>query len=213
MSKPVSMIPWFPGEVEVPVNDYGSKFLPKKMIFLEIGLSMDDGNLSICYSYKGKRIAAPSAADLEKEVRKYLLRFPNRRRNKPRLLSGAETPMSINGEKSRLIMLKLSENNNLQFNQGGAPISVALGTKDNFGGVFKIDNEGNFISSGALMGEGPSPHCKHAIFAVQAVPEQAPPLSFNIHLDLVDYDDNGDINYKIPIIIDPDVRHPGGDNG
>ena len=206
------MIPWFPGEVEVPTEDYGSKFAPTKMIFLEIGFEMDEaGHLKIRYSHKGKKRDAPNQADLENEIRKYLIRFPGRRRNRNRPLSGDETPMSINGKKSRLVVLKLSESNNLQFNQQGSPISVEVGKADHFGGVFKIDNQATFIRSQDLMGEHPTPHCKHAIFAVDAI--TSTPLRFNIHLDLVEYDDDGDIAYTIPIIIDPDVRHPGGDDG
>lgn len=208
----VSMIPWFPGEVEVPTDVYGAKFQPKKMVFLEIGIEMDDdGHIKVRYSHKGKKRNAPSASNFESEIKKHLLRFPGRRRNRARTIQhSGETPMSINAEKSRLVMLKLSENNNLQFNQVGSPISVAVGSTDHFSGVCKIDNEANLIRSTDLMNHGPDPHCKHALFAVDA---STTPKRFNIHLDLVEYDDNGDVAYTIPIIIDPDVRHPGGDDG
>lgn len=124
------------------------------------------------------------------------------------------TPLSISLKQPMFVLIHLDDSCNLQFSARGSGITV-----DNYnahltalsgklvvsGGQVKVVTTPEFPGQGSAI----EPDCRYAFFAV------APPkgsgvfaLPFNLHLEQTGQ--IGATPYAIPIIIDPDTRHPGG---
>lgn len=127
-----------------------------------------------------------------------------------------DTLLSINFEKKplRYIVLKLSSKRNWQFSSIAAPFM--MDRKDQGKGCFlearRFDASGTVIDNSA-QADG----CQFAYFIVDPskfdVDRQGEfQHRFNIQIDLLEMDGTT-IDSRIPIIIDPDVRHPGGNGG
>ncbi|WP_298301847.1 hypothetical protein [uncultured Erythrobacter sp.] len=144
-----------------------------------------------------------------------------------------ETHLSISAEKPQLIMLSVSKNANLQFNRSGAAIS----TSKEYSGAFL--SSGILTENGTLENptrvlqykqkKDKRDNCRFAYFIVDPTDPITQkgggsgggdtnsvnsPKAFNIHLDLTGRKKKPTgrprPKFYIPIIIDPDVRHPGG---
>ncbi|MEO1730944.1 MAG: hypothetical protein AAFR64_09415 [Pseudomonadota bacterium] len=133
-----------------------------------------------------------------------------------------ETPLSINAKLKSLIVLTLPAGGNLEFNSKGAPFSARGASDHMFKDCGKIMPDGRIVRNKSpfplLISDGDSevidqaelkeePDCRAAFFVVDAV-QYGNFFKFNIHLDITGL--FGTDNFRIPIIIDPDVRHPGG---
>lgn len=99
---------------------------------------------------------------------------------------------------------------NWQFSYNEDPFSVALQSTvpEIYFSPRKVDQQGNILARGTDQD-----NCKIAYFiadgavAYDVDPQYVDP--FNLHLDVMDTDSAGQPS-RIPIIIDPDVRYPGG---
>lgn len=150
-----------------------------------------------------------------KEYRAYLSNFRNssfkHQSNLGRHPANTGGPLSINAEESTLVIMTLPENGNLQFNSLGAPFSAPSSVVGRFGATGKIKADGGIVFSSVIFPPANTSvtfedDCKAAFFVVDAAPKEG--FRFNIHLDITrDLDGQ---KYRIPIIVDPDVRHPGG---
>lgn len=124
------------------------------------------------------------------------------------------TPLSINLEQPVFVLVHLDDNSRLQFSARGSGVTVddynahltALGGKlVTSGGQVEVVTTPEFPGEGSAI----EADCRFAFFAV------APPkgsgvfaLPFNLHLEQTGQ--IGKVPYTIPIMIDPDTRHPGG---
>lgn len=124
------------------------------------------------------------------------------------------TKMSLKYKDPFYLLVKLSDNWNWRFSADGAPLSMdSYWTgKRVFLDAFSFDSAGAVVTS-------PSPEvtCKNAYTIVNC--DKAKETSgshnfearYNLHVDLVeDPTDMANSSY-IPLILDPDVRWPGGD--
>ncbi len=120
-----------------------------------------------------------------------------------------KTPLSLQNRKHAYIIIKLA-GKNWQFSHDKAPFSLSIEAAKT--GAYlharKVDPQGRIVDPGT-----PTPNCKIAFFVAEGhnVWNGTDPFShgFNLHLDLR-YKDWANQDSFMPIIIDPDVRYPGG---
>lgn len=124
-----------------------------------------------------------------------------------------DTLLSINFEKKSLsyVVLKLSSKRNWQFSSTSAPFM--MDKKDQ--GKSRFFEARRFDSSGAVLDNSEQADgCQFAYFIVDPSKFDIDAQGefqhrFNIQIDLLELD-GSTIDSRIPLIIDPDVRHPGG---
>jgi hypothetical protein len=151
-----------------------------------------------------------------------------------------ETHLSIRGNKRQLVIISFDDDANIQFNRDGAGISTSFEQSPAFleaglvhkGPPIEIERPKQVTFDDC---RGSRDNCKTAYFIVDPSKRDLPRRekknkqsgmgtdrkAFNIHLDLVgerkldDGSGNPGDSYKyyIPIIVDPDVRYPGGFGG
>lgn len=121
-----------------------------------------------------------------------------------------ETPLSLNNEKYCYVILKLS-GKNWQFSREGAPFSVGIDgwIADVYRRARRVDAQGTVVDPTAIQ-DG----CKVAyLIADGQTASGGTPRDyrhpFNLHVDLI-YQDSATNPSHMPIIIDPDIRWPGG---
>lgn len=120
-----------------------------------------------------------------------------------------KTPLSLQNRKHAYIIIKLA-GKNWQFSYDKAPFSLSVEAART--GAYlharKVDPQGRIVEPGT-----PTANCKIAFFVAEGhnVWNGTDSFShgFNLHLDLR-YKDSETRDSFMPIIIDPDVRYPGG---
>ncbi len=124
-----------------------------------------------------------------------------------------ETSLSLASDEWTLVIIRLPHNAKYQFNRRGAPFSAIGEHISRFGETGKLDTAGNIISQRKIVEKDRAGNevihdgCKTAYFVIKGMENTITP--FNVHLDIVGKHSTGE-DYHIPIIVDPDVRHPGG---
>lgn len=124
------------------------------------------------------------------------------------------TKMSLRNKEKIYLLVKLSENPSWRFTADGAPLSADkyLQGAGVFSDSFAFDPSGNVIttpSSGVT--------CKHAYTIIDCDKAKETMGSddfearYNLHVDLVENPTDLANSPYIPVILDPDVRWPGGD--
>lgn len=211
-----------------------SDLIPQFAVVKLLEAEFDQDGFSFVYAKHSKELKAPDSTTKDK----FLTRINKRKKIKGfarkldwDIKEKDETCLSINAYKDTLVIVKLRKNSNLQFNRSGSAISTdwryvvqkqsSEGSLPDFGEMGKVCKIGSDIivlpttdvkSNGINAAGTPHPKtidgCKTAYFVIRGRPSGTS-LPFNIHLDIVGENDEG-VQYYIPIIIDPDVRHPGG---
>ena len=201
------------------------------IVWLRLDFVMSSRGLRLRYTQKNSNFEVPSdhtklknvLKESEKKDRKG--RIPTEGIARPRYKG--ETPLSIDGDqkKALLVILNLPKGGGFQFNRDGAAISCASkdlpffieagiltagGSIKNYEDVLELKDESE---------DEKNDKCRTAYFIVDASKMasgsnvETIPRPFNIHLDIKGEKKKGYGEYYIPIIIDPDVRHPGGFGG
>lgn len=224
MSNKTMMIP--PRDA-VPMDErIGNLPQPTEAVFFRMAISMTGGNIEIGYTAKKVVTGITDHGDFESQV-KTLISSNNgdigngrvkrtRDANANQAGRTKDTLLSINFDRTplRYVVLKLSSRHNWQFSSSCAPFMMDRSDegKNRFFEARRFDPTGNVID-GAVVQDG----CKFAYFIVDPTKFKTNSQGefqhrFNIHIDLLEM--NGSlIDNRIPIIIDPDVRHPGGNGG
>ena len=107
------------------------------------------------------------------------------------------------------VILKIT-GKNWQFSRDRDPFSIGLVSTqpEVYFEPRKVDDQGNIVPRGTVQDD-----CRIAYFIADGATafddSEIYEDPFNLHLDLLDEDSNGDPS-PVPIIIDPDVRFPGG---
>ncbi|MEP2103763.1 MAG: nucleotide synthetase [Parasphingorhabdus sp.] len=124
------------------------------------------------------------------------------------------TKMSLKYKDPFYLFVKLSDNLNWRFAADGAPLSMDRywRNKEVFFDSFSFDDHGDIVPNPST-----ATTCKHAYTIVNCDKAKETPGSddfearFNLHVDLVENPTDLVNSSYIPIILDPDVRWPGGD--
>lgn len=118
------------------------------------------------------------------------------------LLSIEDNPLDINAQQECYIIIELTSDFDWQFSRDGDGITL----KDNFSNRFvdltHVFKDGSVIKGGSQM----KPGCRMVYFAVIDPPKGEHP--FNMHVDLLYPAMTPEA--RLPIVIDPDIKHPGG---
>lgn len=198
----------------------------KRVIWLDLifGIKLVDEVITLGFRYENhnKTLPVPKDRDDVVNVLKASLNTAGRNREPSRPTTYSdETPLSINGdEECLMVILELPSNRNLRFNKEGTAISTSLGDKKKFVETGILDGANKLQRYGQVRAGANNLNCRTAYFIVDASetdellrgdsdPSPTIPTKFNIHLDLGGRLGSGR-PFNIPIIIDPDVRFPGG---
>lgn len=120
------------------------------------------------------------------------------------------TPLSIHNEKNCAIILVLG-NKNLNFASQHAPFMVKRGYEDEYVGPCRVQSSGQIEDNPNVKVDD----CKVAFFVANTYKQHQGGdynrVPFNIHVDLkIGVPDSKGQTPLLPIIIDPDIGHPGG---
>lgn len=200
-----------------------------RVIWLELGFDTQ-GQESVLFEYKLKNTDITPPGD-RNELKDRLIesRGTNNRRppKSPPSKGNKETILSVNGKERLLVILEVNEKSNLRFNRDGAAISTRKKFLKFFeeAGVFnqKTQSVEQYSQVAFFSNQQKNPEnldCRTAYFIVDAKQkitniggDDPSPFPFNIHLDMngpIKQRQAGENNYYFPVIIDPNVRHPGG---
>ncbi|HWT13731.1 MAG TPA: nucleotide synthetase [Allosphingosinicella sp.] len=152
----------------------------------------------------------PYKGDFRKLLLEVCTNAPGKGESKPG--KPFNSPLSLLNDKLIYVIYRLSEDKNWQFSREGPPITVGQAAHDlgTYYDAFRVD-KGGYADRGTdpkFVRDG----CRVAHFIADGakIVEQAGCYShpINLHVDLI-WTEGGREHY-MPIIIDPDVRYPGG---
>lgn len=127
----------------------------------------------------------------------------------PRPKAPYKSQLSLQNKTYCYVILKLT-GKNWQFSRDRDPFSIGLSSTDPevYFEPRKVDAQGGIVPRGEVRDE-----CRIAYFIADGATAYDDATAyedpFNLHLDLIDEDSHGQPS-PVPIIIDPDVRFPGG---
>jgi len=213
-----------PGPTVPPEDWPEGKPLPNKIIFREISLKMSRTDpVSIRFEYfKSGRLDVRNGFSDVQSFESHLLPYlddrdvPNRtwtRHNRDGH-SIRNTHMSLKCGEPTIVVFKLRKIYDWQFRNNGSAITVP---ETYVGGpIFHsrtIRANGTIIDPDDLTG-GEHNDCRYCYFVVEGSDTKEYAVPFNIHLELPisESTDGGReiFDYLLPIVVDPDVRWPGG---
>lgn len=206
MVKTASVVPTYPFDI---LKDYPYSDWPNHVILREIGLKYKPGTLELYFSGGEDIWLGPnSKAEFEKLVNAvcaddYVFKTPA-----PALKNDYSSPLSLRNGQVSYVIYKLAKGTNWQIAREKLPVSAGdKGRKYCFEG-HRLDKRGYaYRDKGGSLRE----NCNVVYFVADGVsPKVGDKYDFpiNIHIDLV-YDTPAP-RRVIPLIVDPDVRYPGG---
>jgi hypothetical protein len=121
-----------------------------------------------------------------------------------------ETPLDLNVDRPSAIVLAVPDRSNMQFAQG---LPVSLKSAVSATGYCNLRYVRYRADGGAELASEPFAGCKAVVFFATNPPEgQAYGHGFNVHVDVVQRRPDG-VTQILPIILDPEVKNPGGGGG
>lgn len=196
---------------------------PTHAVFYRLNIDVTQGDIELRYTARAVWTGISDHQDFEKKMATLITSGngnignvrPKRTRDTNAGPAGRskDTHLSINFDKIPLsyVVLKLSSRRNWQFSSANAPFM--MDKKDE--GAERFFEPRRFNARGEVIDNSKTADgCTFAYFIVdpskfEMDSEGGFQHRFNIHIDIVEGDDTT-IDNRIPIIIDPDVRHPGG---
>lgn len=197
------------GGVAFPDADPDNNVI-NKVIIREIDIDISGDEIKI--GYKNARVCKVADFDEFKNLITGDISVNNKYLKKHRLKMKQEfeSHLSISSEENAFLVFVLSQKN-WQFCSTGAPFTILQKIKDKkrYYSASMVDPKGNILPSGDE--KNPVESSKVAFFvALGAKGKAEEPGGYsdpiNIYVDIVE-DNSGTI---IPIVIDPDIRYPGG---
>lgn len=182
--------------------------MPRHVIVREITFAPRENELKFYFS-RGIDIDLDSYPDsFEEIVDKVCNRsfaFPPR---PLKLVSPFKSPLSLSNNRFSYVVYVLSENKNWQFSRRGWPITITKlpigryynGRRADKSGHAKAD-PGDFLNN--------RDDCNVAFFIADGRNPAPDGDNINLHIDLT-FRDVGETPYFMPLIVDPDIRWPGG---
>ena len=202
----------------IPDQPIGPQFEPKLARIYEIAFSNSADKLEFYYSsfhefsVTNESEFLSEMARLIQSGRAYGNPLPPR--DNDSLGNPIGTKLSVKWPKSSdvgYLVIRLPEKSNIQFNANYLPLTMdhANIVNEQFVESGKFDSKGNRFSPRRKL-----ENCKYAFFTVNGpnLPDDGAAefiRRFNIHVELLE-SYGGKVINRIPIIIDPDVRNPGG---
>jgi len=179
---------------------------PVLAVVREVDLRTNGNRITVDFSRSSKLLDVSTEQERKAlfiQVGSGSFKFENPGNTKPR---PGDPPLSANNQFLCYIIYVLTKKN-WQFSHDDGPITIEEKADDAIFEAHHID------ASGALK-VPPKPGCRAAyvIADADAAYDAAGKYQhrINLHVDFISEDENGDPTIFMPIIIDPDIRHPGG---
>lgn len=122
----------------------------------------------------------------------------------PRGLPFVGSPLDLNCQERCIVVFKLAADWNWWFNPAGDAFTTKADESQKYSNLVHVMRDGRKISSGNPIGEG----CRLLYFTANCSPTPDYQDSFNLTVELKV--DDGAVVRRTKLVIDPDVRHPGG---
>jgi hypothetical protein len=194
--------------------------LPEQVKIIQIGLGVEaSGRIQLAMTGYTDLAKCPTESDFADQIAKYVSARCDRPELKP---FGERKPDDAACFKANDMSLRLSEPYHLvyhlddslswRFSRDFSPITqdAELAGKEIFSDPRLINKEGKLLKAGVFEAD-----CRFAalIFTPPADLPREYVYRFNLHVELLDDPKDPNKGAYIPIILDPDVRWPGGNGG
>ena len=198
------------GLFDVPT---GTSIKPNFVIVVEIGADRSKRNLDIEYRWGSvTKLTVDITAD------KILQSVAANNSIYLRTIETLRPRLSLNVPNTAMIIFRLSDDLDWQFSHDVPPVSLGLLAAQSSTSSKNYYENAQRILPGGSPDNGNQDKCMVACFLCDGASltqdSTANPKSFthsiNLHVDLLDRDRDGNIIRRLPIVIDPDVKNPGG---
>lgn len=177
---------------------------------IAVGMEFDfqNGNTPSIDFHKGQTFTLTTSNTIE-QVALSMLQNPDPLHN----INARRHRLTIHNQyDKRYILIRLGDkHSNLQFAATIHPVQADNQSpyKALFSDLVVLDRQGNPVAAGQEGGV-----LAYFLFDGSQIPNTTPEYiaQFNLYLELIDRDNKGAIERRIPIIIDPDTRYPRGTN-
>lgn len=190
--------------------------LPSLAIVREVNLDKSGKSLKIDFSKRPKIVALSDNAD-GKEFEQLLVKIAKKSFSYGSNTDAKKPDLSLNNKQLCYIVFRLSEGTRWQFAHDFPPISLSPAAYDSqcYFEANRVDDDGNIVPM-LEVGESIIEHdgCHVAYFiadgakAVADNPNQYV-HSYNLNVDFLEMN-GAQIEHRLAVTIDPDVRNPGG---
>jgi hypothetical protein len=191
----------------------------QQIFFGIVGMDMNNTNINsrkIEFGFQNKKLKIPflytkkeykTIIDFIKSIYVPMFSVPEYGKSKSKrdiVINTTETPIDINIQKPSYIVLKLDKSLNWQFSSSNDAVTMKRDYGRSYTGLSYIFDEG---TANVRVTQSPDDGCRVVFFAA----ENPPALysnGFNFHIEILQGAGAG--LKKLPLIIDPEVKHPGG---
>ena len=196
----------------VPEQRPGDPFAPRRMRVYELAVRTAPGRLEFCYSGASGAIAVRNHADFLARM-KALVSPAAPPLPAPKPEPPMRSSLSVCNDDLGYVVFLLDRGWNWQFARQGGVISVEEGVGDYFREARRVDDRGMPTGRDApapIDGAMAAYVIAHGQRARQRSPDDSYSHEFNLHVEFLEHDGSGRIVSRQPLIIDPDIRYPGG---
>ena len=177
---------------------------PRRIIFREIDIVTGLGQFPINIIYLPRNVLDPP----EDELDDFIANVINRPTPRPAALVDSVSPLDLNCHEDCIVMFKLADTWNWQFQ----PEGDAFTTKEDEGEKYFNLGHAKYVGGQVVKyapGEAPGQGCKLLYFRARGT-TAGYENPFNLTVELVLGVDQDGQPRRTKLVIDPDVRHPGG---
>lgn len=181
---------------------------PTLAVIREVNLSANPNKITVRYSRANMIVSVPNPdefADLLVALASSTYSYPNEINPEPK--GEFNSPMSLHNDRYVYVVFILKRAKNWQFAEKYSAISIANS------GLEGLYYEACHVFPSGHASSRPGPGAKVAYFIASAPIKDGVPKHYidhiNLHVDLL-YENHRSERAAMPIIIDPDVRYPGG---
>ena len=193
-------------------EDPGDPFEPRRMRVYELSLRAASGRLEFCYSGASGPIPVRDRVDFLARL-KALVSPDAPSLPAPNPTQPMESPLSVHNDDLCYVVFLLDRDWNWQFARTGAVISIEEGVGDYFREARRVDDRGTPTDRRApapVDGAMAAYVLAHGRRARQNSRHDSYSHEFNLHVEFLKGNSGGGIVSRQPLIIDPDIRYPGG---
>ncbi|MFQ5346694.1 MAG: nucleotide synthetase [Rhodothalassiaceae bacterium] len=195
----------------VPEQDVGNPYEPTEVHVYDVGLRAASGRVALYYAGVSKPIRVRDHSDFTNRLPD-IIAAPRHPAPAPR--QPMQSPLSVHNAGLSYVVFRLDRGWNWQFAARGPVLTIEQGRTAYFREARRVDDNGAttdrnnrqeidgamaayFIAHGrkARRDSGAKDSYSH---------------EFNLHVEFLERDTGGTVVSRLPVIIDPDIRYPGG---
>ncbi len=197
---------------QIPEQDPDDRFEPRQLRIYELSVRTAPGRLEFCYSGASGPIPVRDHADFLAKLKAVVAsNAPSLPAPKP--APPMPSPLSVHNDDLSYVVFLLDRGWNWQFARQGGVITVEKGVGDYFREARRVDDHGTATdrrTPAPVDGAMAAYVIAHGARARRHSPGDSYSHEFNLHVEFLGRDRDGHAAYRQPLIIDPDIRYPGG---